>query len=171
MERAASPLPIHSFNHISRETENVARMEDFYRNVLGFQRIRRPQIKFPGAWLALPGRPDISIHLIQRDPSAKCILPERALCSPSLKRNGPQAIRRSHHLAFRTENIDKVRDILDKRGINYFETTIAGTSIRQIFFFDPDRNGIEIGNFPEEQPPFIDDSEEENELSGEEESM
>lgn len=43
-------LPIHSFNHISKETDNVEELVRFYTKVMGFRRIKRPPFPFAGAW-------------------------------------------------------------------------------------------------------------------------
>jgi hypothetical protein len=65
-------LPIHSFNHLSKETENVDEMIRFYTKVMGFRRIKRPPFPFAGAWLFMP--PSTSLHIIEKDPSVD--LPE-----------------------------------------------------------------------------------------------
>jgi len=45
------PLPIQSVNHIARVTHDLETSLAFYRDVLGFRHIRRPNFAFPGAWL------------------------------------------------------------------------------------------------------------------------
>lgn len=47
-------LPLHSLNHVSRETRDCRRLQDFYTRVLGFRQIERPVFGFDGAWLAMP---------------------------------------------------------------------------------------------------------------------
>ncbi len=58
------PLPITAVNHVGRVTKRVAASRDFYRDVLGFREVSRPNFDFPGAWLSNYG---IMIHLIYHE--------------------------------------------------------------------------------------------------------
>ncbi len=44
-----APLPIDSLNHIARVTGDLDASTAFYRDVLGFRSIQRPDFGFPGA--------------------------------------------------------------------------------------------------------------------------
>lgn len=56
-------VPLMALNHVSRLCSNVKESINFYRNVLGFVLIERPQaFDFDGAWLFNYG---IGIHLVQ----------------------------------------------------------------------------------------------------------
>ena len=63
----------------------------------------------------------------------------------------PIGIRRSHHLAFRVEGIDAAEEALVGRGIPYGRAEVPGSSnpvVVQLFLYDCDGNGVELGNFP-----------------------
>lgn len=56
-------LPLRALNHVSLVVEDVEASISFYRDVLGFYEIRRPEsFHFDGAWLWRYG---VSVHLIQ----------------------------------------------------------------------------------------------------------
>lgn len=56
-------VPLMALNHVSRLCSNVKESIDFYKNVLGFVMIQRPEaFDFDGAWLFNYG---VGIHLIQ----------------------------------------------------------------------------------------------------------
>ncbi|KAJ3108101.1 hypothetical protein HDU97_002336 [Phlyctochytrium planicorne] len=159
--KAAEPLlgtiKTHSLNHVSRETLDVEGMTKFYKEVLGFVDILRPPIKeCKGAWLAIPNafyNPEatataihppygtVSLHLIEKD------MRFRPLESPLEKKkdegweencdfpNRPAAVRRSHHLALMTEDLDAAEEVLKKRGILYHKDELPGGAVKQLFFY------------------------------------
>ena len=45
---------------------------------------------------------------------------------------------------------------LKSKDIKYGQRTLPGTQRRQIWFYDPDGNGIEIGEFPPIPPYEVD---------------
>ena len=58
------PIPIQSLNHIAVVTRRLEDSKRFYRDVLGFREISRPNFKFSGAWLFNYG---LMIHIIGHD--------------------------------------------------------------------------------------------------------
>ena len=55
------PLPIQSVNHLAVVTSRLEASRRFYREVLGFREVSRPNFKFPGAWMYNYG---LMIHII-----------------------------------------------------------------------------------------------------------
>jgi len=160
-KRKRPGLPIHSFNHLSNETENVDEMIRFYTKVMGFRRIKRPPFPFAGAWLFMP--PTTSLHIIEKDPNVD--LPEGPCTAIKKMENwqeiakNPASIKRGHHMAFRTEDLELTIDLLKEYGIKFAENVVPLTGQRQLFFFDPDGNGIEICDCDVDPPPFDDEFE------------
>ena len=86
----------------------------------------------------------------------------------------PQGISRGHHYAFRVPDIRAAEAALAGSGIVYWKITsppnflltpegtkvappsgtAAAEDVSQIFFFDPDGNGVEVGNFAPVQLGF-----------------
>ena len=126
-------LPVTAVHHISHITTNLDASRAFYRDVLGFRTIQRPNFKFPGAWLFNYG---VQVHLIVDESAAR---PEH------------QVSTRVDHIAFHVEDTAQVEGLLQEHGIEYRVNQVADTGVTQLFFCDPDGNHIEIGCYP---PPL-----------------
>lgn len=126
----SAPLAIQSVNHISHVTRDVEASAAFYRDVLGFRQLRRPNFPFPGAWLYNYG---VQIHLIGTGSGSD----EHGEIST-----------RADHVAFHVDDIEAAEQALKEKGIPYRSNFVADTGVTQIFFHDPDGNHIEIGTYP-----------------------
>ncbi len=128
------PLPIRSLHHVARVTRHLDESRAFYRDVLGFREIPRPQLGFPGAWLFNYG---LQIHLLVND-------------APQ----GPRELieTRDNHLAFYVEDIDAVERLLDEHAVTVRVNIQRDTNLKQIFFHDPDGHHIEVASY---QQPTI----------------
>ena len=132
-----APLPIESVNHASFVTRQLEDSIHFYRDVLGFREVQRPNFDFRGSWLFNYG---IMIHLIE---NTSLDVPSEELQS------------RANHLALHSGDMDSVAATLEEHGLPFLDKRVADTTIRQIFFQDPDGNHIEVGCYPA-TPPFVD---------------
>ncbi|WCJ23787.1 Lactoylglutathione lyase / glyoxalase I family protein [Euphorbia peplus] len=131
-----------SLNHISRESSDIRRLADFYIQMFGFSEIESPNFaEFKVIWLNLPQA--FSMHLIERSPATN--LPEGpySAASPVLD---PSHIARGHHICFSVSNFDSFVLTLKEKGIENFQVSVPGRPIRQVFFFDPDGNGLEVAS-------------------------
>ncbi|XP_057957578.1 lactoylglutathione lyase [Malania oleifera] len=127
-------------NHIARESADVKCLAKFYQEIFGFEQIENPDFgKLEVIWLRLP--PAFALHLIQRDPESR--LPEGPWSSTSAVAD-PKHLPRGHHICFSVSNFDSVVQTLKEKGIETFEKTLPDGKTKQIFFFDPDGNGLEI---------------------------
>lgn len=123
-----TPLPLRGLHHVAVTTRDPDASLAFYRDVLGFAPLERPNFNFRGAWLFRDG---LQIHVIEnRTPEAD-------------ERIDPRA----DHLAFAVDDFDAVERALREHGIDYHKQVNAG-GIPQIFFHDPDGHHIEIGIYP-----------------------
>jgi len=125
-------------HHINLSTENVARMDAFYRDVM---RLTPPETDLPtlekskgyAGDVAIVGDGDIQLHLAQRDVNAG--FSTGHIVNPV-----------SHgHIAYRTDDLAAFCAHLKARNIPYSDwgnTAVAGW--HQIFFHDPDGNVIEV---------------------------
>ena len=125
------PLPIESLNHIARVTQDLEASTVFYRDVLGFRSIWRPNFGFDGAWLFNYG---VQIHLIVATGNRAIDAPETSI--------------RGNHIAFHVSNTDAVEELLKQHGINYKTSTVPDVGVTQLFFQDPEGYHIEIGSYP-----------------------
>ncbi|MEX2113035.1 MAG: VOC family protein [Pirellulales bacterium] len=130
------PLPISAVNHLGRVTKRVEASRDFYRDVLGFREVARPNFNFPGAWLSNYG---IMIHLILSDAAPD---PDGEIQT------------RGDHLALHTDDLAAAEQLLKDHGVSYRKNTVADTGLVQLFCRDPDGHHVEIGSYPP-TPAFV----------------
>lgn len=130
------PLPITAVNHVGRITKRVEESRKFYRDVLGFREVSRPNFDFPGAWLYNYG---IMIHLIYNEAAGD---PQGEIQT------------RYDHLALNTNDLDAAERLLKEHGVPYRKNVIVDRNIAQIFCRDPDGHHVELGNYPP-LPKFV----------------
>ncbi|KAB2043542.1 hypothetical protein ERO13_D01G021700v2 [Gossypium hirsutum] len=129
-------------NHISRESSDIRRLANFYKEIFGFEEIESPDFgEFKVIWLNLPG--SFPMHLIERNPLTK--LPEGPYSSTAAVAD-PSNLPRGHHICFTVSNFDSFVQSLKDKGIQTFERSLPNGKVRQIFFFDPDGNGLEVAS-------------------------
>ncbi|MEO3417256.1 VOC family protein [Roseovarius sp. CAU 1744] len=125
-------------HHINLSTENVARMDAFYRDVMG---LKVPVSDLPklekkqgyAGDVAFVSDGDIQVHLARRDVMAGFNTGQ--IVNPVAR----------GHIAYRTDDLAAFKAHLDSRGIPYSDWgNAAVTSWHQIFFYDPDGNVIEV---------------------------
>lgn len=125
-------------HHINLSTENVPRMDHFYRDVLGLREQsedlpRLEKRKGYAGDVAFVTDGAIQMHLAEKDVQAGF-------------RSGQFVNPVSHgHIAYRTDDLDAFKMHLDAHGIAYSDwghQAVAGWA--QIFFYDPDGNVIEV---------------------------
>ncbi|MFK7753664.1 MAG: VOC family protein [Sedimentitalea sp.] len=127
-----------TLHHINLATEDVARMNDFYRNVLGLSAETQglPTLEKKKGYagdVAFVTDGAIQTHLAQRDVGAGFATGH--IVNPV-----------SHgHIAYRTDDLAAFKSHLEANGIPYSDwgnAAVAGW--HQIFFYDPDGNVIEV---------------------------
>ena len=130
-------IPITQLHHIARTTRDAEKSLIFYRDVLGFRPIQRPNFSFKGAWLSGYG---LQIHIIQGFEG-----PESDSINPT-----------ANHIALAVDDFEPVEKSLKEFDIPYHKQVNAG-GIPQIFFHDPDGHHVEIGIYPAD-PPYLDEN-------------
>ena len=131
------PLPIQAVNHLAVVTRRLEASLRFYRDVLGFREVSRPNFKFPGAWLYNYG---LMIHIIGREKSG----------APA-----EEIQTREAHIALHCDHLDEVEQLLREHGVPFRKNEVPERNIKQLFFQDPDGFHIEVGTYPP-LPPFVD---------------
>jgi len=133
-ESKTNTLPIEGLNHLSYGTSDVTCMALFYMDILGFKLITRPKFPFGGAWMRLSST---TLHIISEENPV-----------PKPNKSIPlNEVRRSQHFAFTVSDIEEVKSKLEKMKIEYSQHKVPDTHITQLFFRDPDGNGVEVGDF------------------------
>ncbi|KAL5852728.1 hypothetical protein ACOSQ3_007846 [Xanthoceras sorbifolium] len=135
-----------NLNHISRESSDIRRLANFYQEIFGFEEMKAPDFgEFMVIWLNLPGA--LALHLIERSPVTK--LPESPYSATSPVAD-PSHLPRGHHICFSISNFDSFVNNLKEKGIQTFQRSLPDGKIKQIFFFDPDGNGLEVASRSDE---------------------
>src|SRR5271156_5377997 len=112
--RAMKPAGVH---HVAICVADAQKGLAFYRDVLGFTQLPRPDLG-PGYWLDAGGQP---VHLVQPDE-------ERP---------------RSDHFAIRVDDLDEAVADLEGRDVKVFTSDYIPGAGRQAFLHDPFGNFIE----------------------------
>ncbi len=126
-------------HHINLSTKNVPEMNRFYRDVLGLEEedenLLPPLDKEDGIVgdVAFVTDGDIQMHLAQKD--TEMGFKTGHIVNP-LERG---------HIAYRTDDLAGFKKRLDELGVRYSDWgNDAVQGWRQIFFYDPDGNVIEV---------------------------
>jgi catechol 2,3-dioxygenase-like lactoylglutathione lyase family enzyme len=125
-----NPLPITDVNHLSVTTRRLEASRKFYRDVLGFREVSRPNFNFAGAWLINYG---LMIHIIETEKAG----------DPR-----PEIQTREPHLALHSDDLVTCERLLQEHGIAFRKNEVPDRGIKQLFFQDPDGYHIEIGKYP-----------------------
>ncbi|KAJ4814526.1 Lactoylglutathione lyase / glyoxalase I family protein [Rhynchospora pubera] len=130
-------------NHIARESSDVKRLAAFYQQILGFEQMDTPNFgDVDVIWLRIS--PSLSMHIIQRDPQSSLPVSPYATTAASSVIRDPKQLSRGHHLSFSVSNFDSFVQTLKEKGIEVFQKTQPDGKTKQVFFFDPDGNGLEV---------------------------
>jgi glyoxylase I family protein len=112
--------------HASVLVADTQRALGFYRDVLGMRVLpERPDLGYPGAWLAVGEQ---QIHLLE-------------LPYPDPVTGRPAHGGRDRHMAIDVHDMAALKAALDSAGVSY---TASRSGRAALFCRDPDGNGIEI---------------------------
>jgi len=133
-------------HHVNFATKNVAALDQFYRDVLDMKpmpamnRNRVTDQGYPGD-VAFVTDGVMQMHIAEKDMNigfrtGKVVNPvERG------------------HIAFRTDDLEAFKRKLDANGVKYADFgDWAMTGWKQIFFYDPDGNVVEVHQAPPDAP-------------------
>ncbi len=134
----AGPAMTLKLHHINLATENVPRMERFYRDVLGLseETAGLPKLEKRKGYagdVSFVTDGAVQTHIAERDVQAGFRTGQ--IVNPVDK----------GHIAYRTDDLDAFKARLDEHGVPYSDwrhTAVEGW--RQIFFYDPDGNVVEV---------------------------
>ena len=117
---------VHGLHHVSLIVADTARALEFYQGVLGLTLDpARPDLAFPGAWLALGDR---QLHLLE-------------LPNPDPVVDRPPHGGRDRHTAVSVSDLDAYARRLEQARIPY---TMSRSGRRALFCRDPDGNAWEL---------------------------
>lgn len=118
-------MPLHKLDHVNLRTADLARLRDFYIEVLGMTDGARPDFGFGGAWLYCGEDPFVHLVEVSRQPA-------------------PEGELRLEHFAFSATGLADFLALLKGRGLDYRLAVIADFGIIQVNIHDPDGNHIHV---------------------------
>lgn len=121
-------------DHVNLFTPDLARLTDWYVDVLGMTVGERPPFPFQGVWLYVGGLPVVHATLVEKP---------RQNLEPSIE-----------HFALTAQGITNFLDHLDARSEAYRIGTVPEFGIIQVNIHDPDGNHIHI-DFPKSEQPQL----------------
>jgi glyoxylase I family protein len=123
-----------AIHHVSLIVADTARALAFYRDLLGLPVDQgRPDLGYPGAWLAVG---DQQIHLLE-------------LPNPDPLEGRPAHGGRDRHLALRVGDLEGLARRLEAAGIGF---TRSRSGRAALFCRDPDANALELIGEPDQNP-------------------
>jgi catechol 2,3-dioxygenase-like lactoylglutathione lyase family enzyme len=122
---------IHGLFHVAIKTANLDATRRFYIDVLGLVDAPRPDFGYPGAWLACPHPGGAAIiHVYAGGP---------ALGAAGSAPSGSAAI---DHLSLSCSGYAAYRERFVAQGLDWREFLVPGTSLWQLFVYDP--SGVQL---------------------------
>jgi catechol 2,3-dioxygenase-like lactoylglutathione lyase family enzyme len=122
---------INGLLHVAIKTNDLDATVAFYTEVLGLKLAPRPNFGFPGAWIAVPTPVgEAIIHIYAGGP---------ALGADGKTPSGTGAI---DHLSLTAFGWDETIERLRSRGYDWRENVVPGTTLWQIFVYDP--SGVQL---------------------------
>ncbi len=131
--------------HTAIKTNDLAATVGFYTKVLGLREAHRPDFGYPGAWLAAPTPGgEAIIHIYAGGP---------ALGPEGRAPLGTGAI---DHVSISAHGFHEFRERFRASGLDWREFHVPGTSLWQLFVYDPSGVQLELtfnGNAEVGPPP------------------
>ena len=122
-------MPLTDLHHVALRTKDLTASEHFYTEVLGMEKVDRPDFDFPGAWLQMG---ETMFHLMA---GYAALGPDGEIS------RGSGAV---DHLAIQARGFDEMREKFEFSGVEYKENNIQDFGIWQLFVNDPDGVIIEL---------------------------
>lgn len=117
--------------HVAIKTNDLDRTVRFYRDVIGLAEAPRPAFGYPGAWLAVPTPVgEAVIHIYAGGPAMG---PEG---------RAPVGTGSIDHVSLTAQGYGAFRERLEAHGLPFREFIVPGTTLWQLFVFDP--SGVQL---------------------------
>ncbi|UCH48207.1 MAG: VOC family protein [Betaproteobacteria bacterium] len=117
-------MPATAMNHFTILTDQLDETVKFYGELLELEPGKRPNFKFPGAWLYKEGQ--AILHVIAGD---KMPEPREGVID---------------HMAFSATGLVDMVERLKSRSIEYDLRRLEDANVWQLFFFDPNGAKVEL---------------------------
>jgi len=132
-------MALKTFEHVLILADDVDKTKDFYVDILGLNIGYRPDFPFKGYWLYLDENPKAAcIHLAMRKQDTG---QDYYIGKKDDVKSGSGAI---DHVAFNADDIESMKEKLEKISIEYTHRKVPGFPLEQLFIMDPDGVKVEL---------------------------
>ena len=157
--------------HTAIKTANLAASLQFYKGILGLREIHRPDFGFPGAWLACPSPGGAAIiHLYAGGPALGAggtgpldtLNASGTVTLDTLNATGkvPLGSAAVDHVSLACSGFHAFRSRIQAAGLAWREQVVPGTTLWQLFVYDPSgvqfeltfEGAVEPGALPDMSP-------------------
>jgi glyoxylase I family protein len=118
-------MSVQGIHHVSLIVADTNTALDFYQGLLGLEQLARPELGYPGAWLAIGPQ---QLHLLE-------------LPNPDPQKDRPGHVGRDRHLALAVHDLDALLAKLEAAGLTCMRSRSGRAAV---FCRDPDGNGVEL---------------------------
>ena len=115
--------------HVAIKTNDLDATVKFYTEVLGMKLVHRPDFGFPGAWIAAGDSIPI-IHIYAGGPAL------------GVDGKAPMGTAAIDHLSISAHGFHEFRERFRAAGLDWREFLVPGTSLWQLFVYDP--SGVQL---------------------------
>lgn len=131
MSKTLPGAGVHGLFHVAIKTADLDATRVFWRDIIGLKEIQRPDFGYPGAWLGCPQPGGLGIiHIYAGGP---------ALGPSGTAPYGTGAI---DHVSLSCSGYRAYIDRFTAAGLDWREFIVPGTSLWQIFVYDP--SGVQL---------------------------
>jgi catechol 2,3-dioxygenase-like lactoylglutathione lyase family enzyme len=138
---------VHGLFHLAIKTADLAGTVHFWTKVIGLKEMHRPDFGYPGAWLACPQPGGLGIiHIYAGGP---------ALGPEGKAPYGTGAI---DHVSLSCSGFRSYVERFKKAGLDWREFEVPGTTLWQLFVYDPSGVQLELtfeGSIEGNEPPDL----------------
>ena len=132
-------MALKTFEHVLILADDVDKTKDFYVDILGLNIGYRPDFPFKGYWLYLDENPKAAcIHLAMRKQDTG---QDYYIGKKDDVKSGSGSI---DHVAFNADDIESMKEKLEKISIEYTHRKVPGFPLEQLFIMDPDGVKVEL---------------------------
>jgi catechol 2,3-dioxygenase-like lactoylglutathione lyase family enzyme len=122
---------VHGLYHIAIKTADLAATRKFWTDVIGLREIPRPDFGYPGAWLGCPQPGGLGIiHVYAGGPAL------------GLEGKAPAGTAAIDHVSLSCSGYHSYVSRFKAAGLDWREFIVPGTSLWQLFVYDP--SGIQL---------------------------
>lgn len=117
--------------HVAIKTNSLEKTVRFYRDVIGLHEVNRPDFGYPGAWLAVPTPVgEALIHIYAGGPAM------------GVEKVAPVGTGAIDHVSLTAQGFESFADRFAAHGLPWREFVVPGTTLWQLFVFDP--SGVQL---------------------------